>query len=186
MKSFVEYQGVLDGKYNRTLSVHPLGAYVMARGGSYSTNQFADPTLSITVSHLKNFLEIIKSGRRQGFLELDIVVENELDVRVADKHLSLLQRVNLSRITPDTNTESWPHHWRMNVQYPELIYEQDVLRDVKSHTSLHKKYMNPLDVKSLQEGLAFQERMTLEQKHLLLRAIGLDDEPFICTDDVYG
>jgi hypothetical protein len=155
----------------------------MARGGSYSTNQFADPTLSITVSHLKNFLEIIKSGRRQGFLELDIVVEKELDVRVDDKHLSLLQRVNLSRITPDTN---WPNHWRMNVQYPELIYEQDVLGHVKSRTSLHKKHMNRLELKSLQEGIAFQERMTLEQKQLLLRAIGLDDEPFICTDDVYG
>ena len=186
MKSFVEYQSALQGKYNRTVSFAPIGALVIGRGGTCNTNQFADSTLAITPSHLKNFLEIIKSGRRQGFIELDIVIANSLDVLVNVAKLSLLQRVDLFVINPDTNTESWPDHWRLNVKYPDRIYERNVLGTVRSHTSLHKRYMNPVDQKSLHDSIVFRERMTAEQKQLLLRAIELDDEPFLDPDDVYG
>ena len=186
MKSFVDYQGALDGKYNRRLSMHPVGAFIAERGGSYQTNQFADPALSFTGAHLKNFLEIIKSGRRQGFLGIDIVVANELDVRINEHHLSMLQRINVSSDRPCKNTESWPNHWLMKVEYPALIYEENVLRRVTRYTSLHKKYMTPPDIKNLQAGIAFPEKMTIAQKHLLLRALELDEEPLICTDDVFG
>ena len=47
-------------------------------------------------------------------------------------------------------------------------------------------YLRWADIKNLQAGIAFQEKMTIGQKHLLLRALELDEEPLICTDDVFG
>ena len=72
--SYVDYGRALAGRIKKRRLMHPIGAYMAQRGGTYSTNEFVDPELQMTEDHFENILMLIESAKKQQHSGLTVLL----------------------------------------------------------------------------------------------------------------
>ena len=64
--SHVDYVDAIAGRIYRRHTIHPIGAWLVARGATVSSNTFVDADLILGDDHFENILLIVRSARKQG------------------------------------------------------------------------------------------------------------------------
>lgn len=84
----INYADVVVGRTQRQCSpIHPIGAWLVARGATYRSTEFVDADLSLGDDHFENIRMIVRSARKQG--------HDGVEIRLTPDSLSAIE----SRIT---------------------------------------------------------------------------------------
>jgi hypothetical protein len=84
----INYADAVVGRICKQRSpIHPIGAYLVARGATHRSNEFVDADLSLGKDHFENIRMIVRSARKQG--------HDGVEIRLTPDSLSAIK----SRIT---------------------------------------------------------------------------------------
>lgn len=179
MESFVNYEDFLKDEYSKKPH-NPMQGYYENKGVNFKSNQFFDEKLRNTENTARNLMELIKSGRSQGFSRLEIACLEDY-INDFKKYIQLYKDFQLVNISFDVQIYNG---LIMVVQYPEIIKINKEIKPLRSRTKLHSKYMEPSEIDKLEKECYPNLRTEEKKKRLIKEAkkynelFGLEDMAF--------
>lgn len=165
LETKIGYEDFLSGKMKRPLG-NPIASYLEQRGARVRTNQFFDPTLKPSDSHLDNLLAIVRSGREQQLELLVITMNNGLHNEVCPTLervqvlLRVITRSETSRAKPDSDGSLA----KVFVYYPDIIWLESTYWNAKARAAQQAGHMNRDSLDRLKRLFKFEEFSEREQE----------------------
>lgn len=164
----VRYEDCLDNKHHNN-PTNPFGAYFAQRGARVTYNVFYDTTLILGDSVFNNLLMIIKSGRKQKFEKIKLVLPPVL-IKYTTKvayQLMVLEQVVIVEDKEDENVI-------FSIYYPEELWLKGSFRNAQQRTSLHPKHIDKESLLQVKRCCELPERSASDVE-LLIKSLDLDE-----------